>query len=321
MKWLISIPVWGKYHTDTFIRYALPALRLVKCNLDVQLIVHTDDASKLWKEMAGLPVQFRPLLEGPTPHDTFGNCHREAIELAETGQFVLLLCADMVASKEVLAASEARFAEGKKLIIAAATRCAMKKVNKPPLGATARELLDWTLTSVHPSVQDCFWGTGGSMLPWALYFKSETSVVVRGFHLHPISMVKSPGLTFTGISIDEFLVDKFTEEEIHVVTSPDELALAELSPPERMFKCLPHPMTPKSVYIWANHRTTPRHRWLFTHRIVIQGVGEELSDVAPCEAILEKLRWSRDSFNGELPHHFTEGVDVDIPSDHALTEV
>lgn len=304
-KWLISIPCWGKYHTDTLIRYALPALRKVTCDLDVQLMVHTDDASKLWKEMAGLPVQFRPLEVGPTQHDTFGNCHRDVLASAEDGQYIMLLTADMVVSKEVMIASELRFRQGKKLIIAAASRCLLRKDNKPPMGATAHQLLDWTFTCIHPSVADCYWGTGHTMVPWAIYFKSEHGVVLRGFHLHPLAMVKSPGLTLRGMTLDEYICDEFDTKDIYVVTSPDELSLAELSPPDRLFKGLPHVMTPKSVYQWAQHRTTARHRWLFESRIVLQGTGEDTTDIEPCDLILNKLKFARDDYyNGELPIHF-----------------
>ncbi len=143
------------------------------------------------------------------------------------------------------------------------------------------------------------------MVPWAIYFKGPRGVLLRGFHLHPIAFLKSDNLSFSGTSLDEDLPEQFSKGETHVVTSLDELSLAELSPEDRLFKLLNHPMTPKSVFQWANHHTRQRHHWLFSHRILIAGeLGDNL-DIDPCEVILEKLRWARTEIKGSAPDHFT----------------
>ncbi len=54
--------------------------------------------------------------------EEFALANREALELAEPGEAVAFINADMVCSREIFAASERRFAEGKRLIMMAASR-------------------------------------------------------------------------------------------------------------------------------------------------------------------------------------------------------
>lgn len=315
-QWLVSIPCWGEYHANTLIKHALPALQLALVGVNAKVIIHTDfgsnslsairDLHKL--TLGGHQVGVRPVITGETDHDTYGNCHRDVMNNASPGQLVALLNADIVVSPETFKACEARFAQGKKLIVTAATRCLFKQGVSPPIGEPARALLAWSLRVKHPSVAECFWGTGRSMIPWAIYFESASGVVLRGFHLHPLAFVKEAGLTFKGTSLDEHLIEGFDPADIHVVTSPDELALAELSPPDKLFKLLSHPLNEKAAFAWAQHRATKGHRWLFTHRIVLAGTDADQTDIAPCNNILEKLKWVRnDTYNSPLPKHFSLG--------------
>ncbi len=310
-RWLISVPCWDEYHVNTFLKYVLPSLRVAikEAGVRAHLIIHTED-QRIY--IAGyllphdeLDIEMRTPSYGKTHHVTYGNCHRDVIKSAKPGERVMLMNADIVVSRETFSACEQRFAEGKKLIVASATRCLFKPGVVPEIGAKSRELLAWSLEVKHPSVAECFWGVGHTMIPWAIYFKTSTGVVIRGFHLHPLAFIKQAGLTFKGTSLDEHLIEEFSKDEIHVVTSPDEFGLAELSPPAYLFK-LDKSMTEKSVYNWAVHRTTSRHRWLFEHRIVVSGTGEDQSDVEPCNTILEKLKWSRYSFNGDMTPHFVQ---------------
>src|SRR6185369_3567911 len=225
-EWIVTIPVWGEYHNNILERYTLPSLhaavKYAGCDIAVNIIRD--------------PPQLG------TPHETLSACHRQAVNDAKPGQRVMLLNADMVLSREVFEACEWRFRHDWKLIVACATRCLLA-YSKPPIGADSQQLLDWTLRNKHPSVHDCFWGTGRTVVPWALYFASEHGVVVRGFHLHPVAFVKTEGLGFRGASIDVDLVDQFAESEIHTVTYPTEMSLAELSPASYVFPSLPQPIT------------------------------------------------------------------------------
>ncbi len=309
-SWCISIPCWGDYHYTTLTTHVYPALCLAfeRAKASGKLIIHTDDDrlySGAFSTPPGLEIEIRPVEHGHTHHDTYGNCHRDVIRSASPGEWVMLMNADIVVSRETFTACAQQFASGKDLIVAAATRCLFKPGVTPPFDVPARELLAWTLGVKHPSVAQCFWG-GRSMIPWALYFQSSKGTVLRGFHLHPLAFLKRENLTFHGTSLDEHLIEEFSLSQIHVVTSPDEMALAELSPPNHLFKLLDYPMTEKSVYMWAAHRTTEMHRWLFEHRIILSGTDEDGLDIGPCNLILEKLRWSRNTFNGLMLPHFVQ---------------
>jgi len=256
-----------------------------------RFLVHTDRRDLLAADFAGLDVTFKPVLGGSDNHHKMGNCHRDAFVCAELGEYVLPLTADIVLSKECFAAAAQRFEEGKRLIVCAATRCLVRG-SEPPIGVDARQLLDWTMSNAHPSVRELFWGTGRSGVPWSLYFKTEHGTVLRGMHLHPFAVVKHAGLSYSGVNIDETLAMEFSTADIHVVVSPDEMALAEISPPDRLFVLFGR-LDEKSVFKWALGHTNEWHHWLFKHRIVIQGTDQGTTDIAPCRVILDKLHYAR----------------------------
>src|SRR6266404_405646 len=158
MSWVITTPCWGDYHVGTFTEHTLPALRvaLAYAQIPYRLIIHTDSPEKLAN--LGVPVTFRPLLfptktdkqvETGLNHEIFGCCHREAIDFTEVGERLMFLNADIILSREVFTASEARFEQGKKLIMCAASRHLLKAPNQPPIGSSARNLLDWGSRCVH----------------------------------------------------------------------------------------------------------------------------------------------------------------------------
>src|SRR5882672_6667653 len=175
-SWVISVPCWGRHYINVFLKYCLPSLGIAAraAGIRPHLIVHSDgftqeNAPFFERRVDGaVEVEIRTIEHGLTQHDTYGDCHRDVIRTALPGQRVALLNADIVISPETFLACENRFAEGKKLVVTAATRCLFKKGVVPPLGVPARELLAWPMAVHHPSVAQCFWGTGRSMIPWAL---------------------------------------------------------------------------------------------------------------------------------------------------------
>jgi hypothetical protein len=224
-----------------------------------------------------------------------GYCHQQAISRANPSEAVAIINADFSISVETFSACEQRFAAGKKLIMAAATRTLSK--HKPPIGAKSRDLLAWVWANRHPVMTEAIWGSGRSRTLSCLHFVDGDVVVVRAFHLHPIAFVRQAGLSFAGITIDDGLIDCFARDEVHVVTDPDELALAECSPADYSgsgFRDIV--ITPEHVALWANKvkgpnrvRVTAAHKWLFTHRISIKGAGKEIGDTAVAQEILGLL--------------------------------
>lgn len=287
MDWLITMPAWGARCLDSFVENALPAIDAARHGISgkIRFIVHTDQPWLIDEVLQGYQRIIRPVPPSHNAHISFGDASREALEEARDGECVAIINPDMVCSREIFAAAERRFAQGKRLIMMAASRTAG---GAPPPGAPSAEILDWTMQHRHPSIQECFWGTGRSHIPWAIYFERGEEIVLHGFHLHPFALMKDRNLAFEG-TVDLDLPDNFKTDEIHVVTDRNEAAFAELSPPERIFSLIPHPLTIDDVAQWAHYHARPMHRWLFSHQITIKGNGGDAEAAAIAEKILQSI--------------------------------
>lgn len=287
MDWLIATPVWGERCIAAFIDRALPAIMSAGDGISgaVRFVVHTDQPFRIMEALGKLERIIRPVPPGPNVHQCAGAANREALELARPGEIVALINADMVCSREVFAAAEARFDAGKRMIMMAASRTAG---GDPPIGAASADLLSWAMDNRHPAIAECFWGTGRSSIPWCLYFEQGSDIVLHGFHLHPFAVMKDRELRFNG-TIDWDLANSYRQEEIHLVTDATEAAFAEMSPPERVFGLFPKPLTVADIAHWARHQATPLHRWLFSQRITMRGNGADIGDAAVCAEILAAI--------------------------------
>lgn len=286
--WLISTPAWGARCVDSFIERALPAIKAALPGIigEVRFLIHTDQPFPFVEAMSGLRFRIRPVPEGPSAWHQAGFANREALEIARPSEAVALINADMVPSREVFAAAEQRFIQGKRMIMMAASRTLG---GEPPIGATSAELLDWTMRHRHPAIAECFWPAGRSGIPWCTYFERGDDVALHGFHLHPFAVVKDRQLNFHGATIDWDLADNYDQKEIHLVTDKDEAAFAELSPPERVFGLTPQPLTVADIAGWARQQASPLHRWLFSQRITIKGSGADIGDAEVCSKILTAI--------------------------------
>lgn len=289
MRWVLACPVWGARYIETFLTATLPAINaaLREAKGNARFIIHTDDPAAFIGAQFGGPVEFRPVFAGRCLYSTFGNCHREVLQMAEHGDYIAFLTADIIVSRECFANAEARFAEGKRAVVVTAART-LATPAECPVGASAREVLEFSFGHRHPVTDGCFWGKGRNPVTWAVYFEGKNSTVLRAFHLHPFAVVADRPLYFDRETVDLDLLDCFDREEIHVVTSPDEMAFAEIS---GLDKSLPQgePLCVASVVRWARAHTTPLQRWLFTHRIVVRGTGDDHVDEAPAAEILRHL--------------------------------
>ena len=288
-SWLITIPVWGTRCVGTFVNFVLPSIfaAVDHSKSTVRFLVHTDEPKQIQGAMQGLKVECREVPKAASPHHSLGAIHREAITTAKTGEIIAFLCADIVLSIECFAAAEQQFVLGKKLIMCAATRTFG---GSPPIGALSKQLLAWTMENKHPVIEQCFWGTGHSMTPWAVYFKQGDNIVLRAFHLHPFAAVKDREILFKGVTVDFDLASSYSREQIHVVTDVNELSLAEISPLlGNRFLNRPLPMTADSVAAWATRQTVDVHRWFFRHHeIVIAGERGQCGEQPVCEQIIAK---------------------------------
>lgn len=283
--WHIAVPAWGDRCIDLAVNVAVPSILagLEHVSGPAKFVVHTDRPSAfpsaLFGEHLSSVIPLNPPL--PNAHAQLSQCHREVIAGAAEGDFVAPLNADHAVSFEAFAACEARFAEGVKLIMCGSPRCLHSDV-VPAAGAAAADLAEYALDHLHPIVLDSVWPDGSTIWPSVNFFRAGRNFVLRAFHLHPFAIVARPGLEFKG-TIDRDLVDCFSEEETHVVTDPDELALLEFSPLDKSFALADYTNTIASVVEWARRKASPRHQWFFNHKIVLAGDGDLVDDSAADE--------------------------------------
>ena len=284
--YLIVVPVWGD-HYSLFRDYGVRSLRAALGDREAKFLIRTDNPAGIKRCLYGYEVDARTV-EGPS-YDTFCQGHREGVDEAPEGTRVVLLCADHVVSGNFFDGLDWHFAFGAEAVVMSGFRTRLEDVEGIPIGAKPRDLLKWGLEHPHKITQELFWGAGGATTPSTLFFERGDTVIHRGFHLHPVAIEKKRVITGGGHNrtIDDYLLENFAKEDIRVITDADDIALLEVSPHWRNFRGPPVEMD--NVVQWAKTQTTPMHRWLFTHRMVMRGGNEDPGDREVCDRILEAL--------------------------------
>ena len=274
-RWLISVPVWGDHNRRVFAERAAPALReaLRLFDHDVRFLVYTDEPEFIRGVLGGFKVKI-VAIRPDTGYTGLQDTHMDGIWTAAPGERVAFLTADLVVSPNLFTSCEARLAAGKKLVMMAGTRTDIA-CGPPPLVTTCRDLLMWGWESRHQIIRDVEWGTGASSTPTTLYFTRGEQVVMHGFHLSPIAMVKGPQEIIFDTTVDNALADYFDLDDIHIVQSPDEACTLEISASERRFPVRYEPMDEKHVARIMRTLASSRHRELFSRRIIICDDGSD----------------------------------------------
>lgn len=284
-RWLIGVPVWGEQYVRNFVDICLPFHRAALNHFDheVRYVIHTD-----------LPQDIAPHFNGnalilPVPagagYQRFGACHAEVLDMAQEGERVSLMCADMIISRECFFAAEKRFEEGYKAVCWLGHRTAA--MSYPAPGISAAGLNRWAMANAHPIIQELFFGVGRSKTPSIIYFRKGDSVVMRPFGLGPFAVVKDRDLHFVG-TMDNDLAARYTHDEIHVVTDCNEMSCAEISEPDKNFGVWDKALTEEHIAAWASQCTNAINRWFFTHSCRIQG-EDDCGDAEVASAILERI--------------------------------
>lgn len=283
------MPVWGRRCLDLFLGPVLDshAAALRYTSSDVRYFVHTDQPEAVTAailQKTGRQAECRPVRE--SGYQAHGHCSRDAIAYTRIGEWLALLNADVVISKEFFASCERRFSDGKKVIVSAGIRTLPKA--PLPIGASSAELLSWSIDNQHPITAALYWPTGKSRLPSLIYFTDGQAVAMRGFHLGPIALCKDRELKHTGTS-DWDLATCYTKEETHIVTSVDELSVSEVSPADKVLPVGPTPFDSNMILRWARRKTLPIHWWFFSHRIALRGDGI-FGDDDLAESLMDRMR-------------------------------
>lgn len=234
MRWLISVPVWGEKFVDVFRMAGLPALNKAVAVLagdDVRIILHTDAGD--WQ--TAVPVEVRPPAPAGSWDGTMSAAHRDCLDMAQPGDAVVLMTADMILSENALSACRVRFAEfGQKLVCCHCTRAITERWrDAPPADLSSRSLARWGWDNRHDLVRAVTWPDGHSADLSRMYFERDGNVVAREWLPHPLALVKDGrGLPF-GPTIDCDLTRNFNLDEIHLSESSDEMAIIDLSPADK----------------------------------------------------------------------------------------
>lgn len=271
---------------------AVPALyeAVRRLGEPVKFVIHTNSPDTVLLMMRGLDVETRPIDEAQR-YVALQQAHSDGIRTAPVGSRVVLLNADICVSGNLLQSVARHFNSGKKAVVLIGIRTAAGD-EIPPAGADPRELLLWAWEHRHQIVRDTEFPYGRSALPTNLFWTYEGSTVARGFHLHPVAILKEKEIDFKS-TIDGDLLELFPRNSIHVVTDPDDCSMCEVSPPERRFPLEPRDLTAKGIAIRMSTRASPLHRWLFEHRIVVRGRAEEVTeDCSMAVDILSRLQRS-----------------------------
>lgn len=290
--WLIAVPCWGDSYREKFLTGILPSINEALSDIrgKVRFIVHTDKPEDFFAVSFPGPVDLRSQPEGACLYTAFGNAHRDALAAAKDGECIAFLTSDIVVSKECFVAAEKRFNEGKRAIVVTAART-ISLPKECPAGMASRNLLEWSFARQHPVTAGCYYGKGTNLVSWCTYFEGKNGTVARAFHLHPFACLKDRPLTFpiADTTIDlSFLETNYGRSEIHVVTDADEMSVAEISGDEKQ-PIVGTTVGVGSIVAWAQYNTTPFQRWLFEHRIVVRGTGEDTLDEIPCREVLAAL--------------------------------
>jgi hypothetical protein len=268
------------------IQYTLPALLEALKALDrpAVLMIWTDQPDRVGRVLRHSEGDEPAVIAAPPGPDgafeSLSNCHRQAMEAARAGDRVLLLTADMVVSREVLATCERHVAGGARLVCCCAMRA--REDAFPPVGASGRELLEWAWANRHPMTADCTWPDGRSYDVWRMYFEQGDEVAARVFLPHPLVVVPAGRVIHFAPTIDVNLTMNFEQSVTHMITRPEEGAVVEVSPADKEYL---KTTTMRERMIDIQHScpplircSNPRHRMFWEKKVIIRGAGGDCGD-------------------------------------------
>jgi len=241
----------------------------------IYFVVHTDRPSDFGNCFGGFPCELRAAPSGANM-EHLGALHQDVLRSARPGDYFSPFNADHVLSCEVFAAAEKHLDAGKRLVMYAAPRT----VGTPPeAGSDAAAVIDFFLANPHPEVVRATWTSPGTFHPSVIYQRNGDNVCANGFHLHPVAVaITDKPIEFCS-TVDNDMVGAFLPDECHVITDSTEMAMVEMSPPEKRLSGTHDDGGPPGALVlrspnWvADWGLTllPIHRWFFKHRIVYRG--------------------------------------------------
>jgi hypothetical protein len=275
-KFVVAVSAWGDSYCRLFLgpvlashRRAIARLSAEHPGIEVRYVVRTDRPVEVARALSGYDLTLMPPPSNAVNiYWAMSETHSRGIDVASHGDRVVLTNADMILSDETFAAIETHFRNGYRAIVCSGARTKSQRLwlNVP---RSAAPLSRWSVDRIHPISRSCIWGEGNTGAPWVVYFREGDNIVLRGFHLHPMAVVKDRELPFSG-TIDLSLIDNFKFEEIKLIQNL-ECSFAEISAKGKTSTLLDFNFDAAQIVAWAMRGARPMHWWNFRHRVAIVG--------------------------------------------------
>ena len=269
-NWIIACAAYGRAYRDEFLNVTLP--RMEAC-LDgfwpVRWMIYTDQPEEI---RARLPDAQCKRVADDGNYRTFVDAFQLVWSVAEAGDVVCFLCADMIVSRGAFHFARDQIEKGYLAVVCAGLRTRQEDA-PPPVGAEAGELLSFAVEHAHQIERARVFGVGRSVAPTMIFFERGNSIMLRAFHLHPFMAVKPAGAAVFRSTVDGDLLSGFDRERIYVVRN-GEMAAIERSPTSKTHDEEAKAINAESIRRMSATRATPMHRWFAEHQIRIAGHGD-----------------------------------------------
>lgn len=293
MNFTFSLPLWGPWHTQLYLAYALPSH--CAAHLEGTYVIHTDNVREL-----------APHIEDARRHRGL-NCRIEYVEInprshyfqfSEYGQKVfdnsevcVFLSPDAVISPTTFTAMQRAIDAGYKTVQTAGINCVADEV---PLDMA--NLGQWAKTHLISTLRGNIWRPGGGemMYPLTMYFEDGDNFWSHAFYHNPLCAVHDREIKLAGTTSDWILPLAYAPEETAILQGRDSLVV-EISPPSKFDR---HPRLPirsaQDIALAVRDKAREHHRRVFRTPIAITGepTGYAGSLIADTCALLDLLPYN-----------------------------
>lgn len=282
MNILVGLPAWGDEAVARAQAFVLPSLRAAweaagpeEIRPRFRFVVHTDRPqafANLVNMFPGCVVRICPMPADPATtelYDLYGRCQADELARAHPGDVVMLVAADLVFSIETIHFVRQQITEWP-CIVSAVPRCELLGPVQP-IGFAGPDLGAWARSHKHAWTKELHRGHGRATdHPSVTFTDDEDGFRARAHHMHPVAVRVTRPLWFSRGTADLDLVDRFRSDEILIVARPEQMAMVEVSPPDKMPKVGTETLTDAVVEAWADRwGASAHHRWFARHEVLI----------------------------------------------------
>lgn len=297
----IICPVWGKKYLQLFLKYSLsthiarPNLEGLKKYFHPTYVIYCTASEKKLLDQSDfflsvqsiIPFEFRifSFEKDAMKYSSMVYCHRDAVERAYKKRGGLIFLApDNVLSKNSLAHIAEIASRGKHLILSPGIRLSWDRweanVSKylPNFSEnfenySYQELMECGRKSLHPFIRNLCW-SNKNIAHWTshLYWKlDENSILIRGFHIHPVYMFPEKK-TDDSTSIDFLFLQKCcpNRKNWHFIRSSKEFIHFDITAENQQNEIFLKRKSLIRISYWMHQYTFPHHREFILHPYIFE---------------------------------------------------